>query len=386
MKRIFVLLFLIKSIPIIAQGGQHAVWFPMFFNLDALSKSDSINYVTRKRLADSTAQLRSAFIAKKDSGKTYITPKELKDSSAAKAPKNAPTFTGNATFDVNTLFVDAINHYLGVGTLTPGDKVEVLGASADKGITIKNTAQSPSLRFVDGNANAATRNWGIDINHNDWGDFEIWQSQAKGGEAIGLSTGTSRLYINPIGKVSIGTTTFLRSAKLQLSGEFMLSDTLWAGNNITYSYIKPGDALWTSSSASDIKENINLFTAELSNFKNVIPHTYTFKEQNFYKTFDENSIPDSVQIFLGVDIKGNRLPVMISNKEAKDKARAEFVANNLQFAKREAAIVHTGFIAQEFNSALLGKEAKEINYQDVIAALWAKVQELEARIERLEAK
>ena len=44
-----------------------------------------------------------------------------------------------------------------------------------------------------------------------------------------------------------------------------------------------------------------------------------------------------------------------------------------------------GFLAEEFN-AIIGKDSKEVNQQDVINVLWLKVQELEARVAKLEKR
>lgn len=43
---------------------------------------------------------------------------------------DAPTFTGDVTFDTNTLFVDSANDRVGVGTKTPGTTLDVLGNGA----------------------------------------------------------------------------------------------------------------------------------------------------------------------------------------------------------------------------------------------------------------
>ena len=43
---------------------------------------------------------------------------------------DAPTFTGDVTFDTNTLFVDSANDRVGVGTTTPGTTLDVLGNGA----------------------------------------------------------------------------------------------------------------------------------------------------------------------------------------------------------------------------------------------------------------
>ena len=41
------------------------------------------------------------------------------------APTASPTFTGDATFDTDTLFVNSTTHRVGVGTTTPNSRLEV---------------------------------------------------------------------------------------------------------------------------------------------------------------------------------------------------------------------------------------------------------------------
>jgi hypothetical protein len=46
---------------------------------------------------------------------------------ATKAPTATPTFTGNATFDTDTLFVDSSNDRVGMGTTSPAATVDISG-------------------------------------------------------------------------------------------------------------------------------------------------------------------------------------------------------------------------------------------------------------------
>jgi hypothetical protein len=47
---------------------------------------------------------------------------------------DAPTFTGDVTFDTNTLFVDSVNDRVGVGTTSPGGKLDIRGSVSDPSI------------------------------------------------------------------------------------------------------------------------------------------------------------------------------------------------------------------------------------------------------------
>ena len=52
------------------------------------------------------------------------------DSGYAPLESGALTVSGNATFDTNTLFVDATNNWVGIGTATPSNKLEVYDATS----------------------------------------------------------------------------------------------------------------------------------------------------------------------------------------------------------------------------------------------------------------
>lgn len=55
------------------------------------------------------------------------------------APTASPTFTGDATFDTDTLVVDSTNNRVGIGTSSPIDKLTV-GGSTDPRIAVRMTS------------------------------------------------------------------------------------------------------------------------------------------------------------------------------------------------------------------------------------------------------
>ena len=55
-------------------------------------------------------------------------------------------------------------------------------------------------------------------------------------------------------------------------------------------------------------------------------------------------------------------------------------------AEARSKMLYRGFLANEFNPNMLGKQSKEINSADIINVMWLKIQELEKRIEVLEKK
>lgn len=308
---------------------------------------------------------------------------------------------------------------MGIGTTGPLTKLHVSGASATNVdvLTLENTditsntTRALSLNFVgrdtggnqktvsairsvvdqinanDGYLSIHTRNANTlieQIRINKSGDLDVFNGVLR-------VAGTGNTTI--AGNVGIGQTTFLRSAKLGVTGMIMSSDTLWVGNNVTYSYITPGGALVQSSDES-LKNNITLFQPNLANFSKIKPRKYNFKEENFYKAFDEKSVPDSVEKKVdnpnfgkvqivsvdGKDVEQKEdslVTVKVDNSEEKLKARIKFRDENLTEAKEKSQLAYTGFLANEFNPMMLNKQSKELNTNEVIAVMWLKIQELE---------
>ena len=96
------------------------------------------------------------------------------------------------------LVVDAAGQ-VGIGTASPDAKLEVAGTE----IRVR-TSTTPKLSLWTDGADVGCRNWVLRISHIAFGDFNIVQSNAKGGNPI--TAGTSRLYIDESGNVGIGVT------------------------------------------------------------------------------------------------------------------------------------------------------------------------------------
>ncbi|KKM27588.1 hypothetical protein LCGC14_1573250, partial [marine sediment metagenome] len=96
------------------------------------------------------------------------------------------------------LVVDAAGQ-VGIGAASPAAKLEVAGTE----IRVR-TSTTPKLSLWTDGADVGCRNWVLRISHIAFGDFNIVQSNAKGGNPI--TAGTSRLYIGATGNVGIGVT------------------------------------------------------------------------------------------------------------------------------------------------------------------------------------
>lgn len=101
---------------------------------------------------------------------------------------------------------------VGVGTASPSGKLEVAGVSDTAPARI--TGNAPRLDFFSTSANAGDRNWAFRSNQVVFGDFDLFQSNAKDGDPV--TAGTIRFYIKNDGNVGIGTTS--PAGKLDVNG------------------------------------------------------------------------------------------------------------------------------------------------------------------------
>ncbi|HSB12229.1 MAG TPA: hypothetical protein VLM38_22270 [Blastocatellia bacterium] len=109
----------------------------------------------------------------------------------------------------NTSFAERITILqtgnVGIGTMSPGRLLDLVSTSSgEDGIRVTGSAVS-RLDLWSTNPNAGSRNWTFRPDNYVYGDFGLFQSNARLGDPFG-GTGTNRLYIKNDGKVGIGTT------------------------------------------------------------------------------------------------------------------------------------------------------------------------------------
>ena len=325
----------------------------------------------------------------------YVTAAGSAGISGRRAP-NGSAFAGffTAYYDSIMMYIagtqryklDASGNNAWTGSGTFGNDFLTEGAISGGALDVKasnssNTASS-SARLISAVAGTSsgdpqlllavtgTRDYSLYIDNDDSDNLEI---NTNGGSALftmttaGAVTFAGDIAVNGDDITSDGDLTITPAGgDVKVTGRFTASDTIRAGDYTTYTYFIPGGAL-VQSSTQDIKTNIRNYSADLTKFSLVKPKKYNFKREAFIRLFDESTLPDS-----------------LSEREKGD-IRQKFRADNLKEAEEKSKREMVGFLAEEFNS-ILGKDSKEINQQDVINVLWLKIQELEQRIKKLEAK
>jgi hypothetical protein len=134
-------------------------------------------------------------------------------STAAASFSGTLAVAGNATFDTSTLFVDAANNRVGIGTTSPSTKLQVAG---DNGIPIA---------YLYNNSGAAGQVNGLNV--------EAGTNSSDYALSVASSLGTSYLRVRGDGNVGIGTSS--PSAKLTVVGananSYLAIDNAGAGEN-----------------------------------------------------------------------------------------------------------------------------------------------------------
>ena len=125
--------------------------------------------------------------------------------SGALVLKDAPAFTGDATFDTDTLKIDATNNRVGIGTTSPGKKLHIYTTATESNsqLELESADRYASMQMKDNSGGVMVQN--------DQGDLRLltgYSSTMTGGsETMRIKGGT--------GRVGIGTTSPLSQLTVQ---------------------------------------------------------------------------------------------------------------------------------------------------------------------------
>ena len=212
---------------------------------------------------------------------------------------SSPTITGNTTFDSGTLFVDATNDKVGIGTTTPSTKLEVKAGSGS--IVCKSTSGIGLKTFYDDGRTEFTS-----VNYDGTSTTGAQDYYLTSGANLYFRTNSnsstvSAILINTSGQAIVNDVTTIGSSpeKLQVwatspSGGNQYGVVI-GGNSTTYSvyamrfvntyvptavgYISIGSSSTTYATSSDyrLKENVAPMTGALATVSLLKPVTYKWK-------------------------------------------------------------------------------------------------------------
>lgn len=172
-----------------------------------------------------------------------------------KAPTASPTFTGNATFDTTTLFVDSSNDRVGIGTITPSNTLHVYKSqtttttakienpNSDPGAGAQFSVVAEAMSMV----MSATSTLGGDVG-------SLLTSSASGGLTVGtFNVGDLRLSTNNTPRLTVGNTGNITLHPLTASTVPYLDGS----KVLTSSAVTPTELGYVSGVTSAIQTQIN---------------------------------------------------------------------------------------------------------------------------------
>lgn len=210
----------------------------MAFDIRGLATTNEINYGGGSGILNAVTTHR--FFTAADNNTLSGTERMVLDSS------------GNLAVDTNTLYVDATNNRVGIGTASPGYELQVIGSAAVKdNLLLQRSGSSLYLtvaRYWDGT--------GLPLTTGPRGDIVAIGNQ--GGDPVAFVTGnTERMRLDASGNVGIGTTS--PSQRLDVSGSVNVrsaSPTVFFDRNGSYTWrIANGDGTTYPLSSFNIANN-----------------------------------------------------------------------------------------------------------------------------------
>ena len=116
------------------------------------------------------------------------------------------TVSGNATFDTNTLFVDATNDRVGVGTVSPSYKLDVRGmariqSSSGYNVLFETWNTNERVNFMNdaGSANISAVFRATDYAWQNGGGSDILKLDSSGNLGVGTSSPTAKITVSGTG-------------------------------------------------------------------------------------------------------------------------------------------------------------------------------------------
>ena len=232
----------------------------------------------------------------------------------------AQTLSGNLTVDINTLFVDAANNRVGVGTTSPSNKLDVLGAissSAYYGTTLGIGTTSPvRTTEIKSTGTSGTQLQISSIGSNSAGikfvpsSGDNWELQAGTNSAFFLYNRTDNLYrwlMDGSGNFGIGTTS--PSAKVHIVGTGTTTSTTAlyitdSSNAFIFSVLDNGtvraanDIIAFYSSDKNLKTNIKPLSNPIEKIKQIGGYEFDWKPESDHTGHDVGVIAQEIESIL----------------------------------------------------------------------------------------
>jgi hypothetical protein len=278
----------------------------------------------------------------------------------------AVSFNGSAP--VNSLVLDSTGK-LGIGTSSPGAKLEVLSSTVGDGAKIS----APSAIFRINASNNADSNLVLSRNGTDKWLIGNYNGSADQLGFYDYTASAYRLVINTNGNVGIGVTS--TSYQLQLS---------------TDSAGKPSTALWTITSDERIKEDIELADLDLcyEAVKTIPLKRYKWRDE----VYSEEQVTDRRKLgWIAQDVE-TVFPKAVSIHEFKyNQIFEEIVIPAVEEEVDDEGNIITAAQPErtergELISEDVIEDCKDLNADQIYAAMYGAIQKLIAKVEALETE
>ena len=190
---------------------------------------------------------------------------------------NAVTVNGNLTVDTNTLFVDAANNRVGVGSSSPATRLDVAQVSRytfdlANSYTLQTSLNAAGSAFADDFKNAAQHIWQTS-------GAERMRIDASGNLLVGRTSNNSYSgNVHATGFSSVGTAQFnIVSPSASTPFEWVMrtgNEMQFYVNNASVLATLSSSGVWTNASDARYKENIRPITYGIAEVMQLQPRAY----------------------------------------------------------------------------------------------------------------